>query len=60
MKVKLLIGRSGPAGSYKPGDVIDVPDTEAKRLFEARPPKAAPFRDESQPERAVKNGKAKD
>lgn len=60
MKVKLLIGRSGPAGSFKPGDVIDVPDAEAKRLFEASPPKAAPVRETVSAERTVKRRKTKD
>ncbi len=35
MEVRLLIGRSGPAGSFKSGDVIEVSDEEGKRLVEA-------------------------
>lgn len=35
MKVKLLIGRSGPSGSFAPGSVIDVSEDEAKRLIDA-------------------------
>lgn len=35
MKVKLLVGRSGPRISQAPGDVVDVSDAEGKRMIEA-------------------------
>lgn len=35
MKVRLLIGRSGPAGSFSSGEEIEVSDSEGKRLVEA-------------------------
>lgn len=44
MKVKLLIPRGGPAGSFGVGDVIEVSDNEAKRLMDAN--KAVPFRED--------------
>lgn len=44
MEIKLLVSRSGPAGAFAPGDVIEVDDDEAKRMFEAVPPQAIPVR----------------
>ena len=35
MKVRLLIGRSGPSGSFSAGDEIEVSETEGYRLVEA-------------------------
>lgn len=51
MKVRLLIPRSGPNGSFGVGDEMEVTDSEAKRLIEAN--KAAPVRSAPEPERAV-------
>lgn len=34
MKIKLLIGRVGPAGTFNRGDEIDVPDAEARRMID--------------------------
>ncbi|UUP19511.1 hypothetical protein [Nitratireductor thuwali] len=56
MKVKLLISRAGAGFVQKVGDVVDVSDAEAKRLFESSPPKAVPVRDDGvEPEKAVKS-----
>lgn len=44
MQVKLLVPRTGPAGAQNIGDVIDVSENEAKRMFESSPPQAVPFR----------------
>lgn len=33
MKVKLLISRSGVDGAFSPGDVIDVDEKTAQRMF---------------------------
>ncbi|OOG73868.1 hypothetical protein B0E45_06135 [Sinorhizobium sp. A49] len=60
MKVKLLVSRSGPAGSFAPGAEIEVEDAEAVRMFDAG--QAVPVRvDEPEtatrkvtPEKAVK------
>lgn len=35
MRIKLLVSRSGPAGAFSPGDIIDVGDAEAQRMFDA-------------------------
>lgn len=35
MKVRLLIGRSGPSGAFSAGDEIEVSETEGYRLVEA-------------------------
>jgi hypothetical protein len=35
MKIKLLIGRAGIDFSNNPGDIIDVPDSEAAAMIEA-------------------------
>jgi hypothetical protein len=48
MKVKLLSPRSGTDGSYGAGEVIDLPDAEAKRyiadgLAEEAPAVVAPM-----------------
>lgn len=51
MKVRLLIPRSGPSGSYGVGEEMEVGDAEAKRLIESN--KAAPVRESAEPERAV-------
>ncbi|NMG39892.1 hypothetical protein GRZ55_11620 [Chelativorans sp. ZYF759] len=53
MKIQLLVSRAGPAGAYSPGDVIEVSDVEAKRMFEADPPQAVPVRDGVSPEFAA-------
>ena len=45
MKVRLLIGRSGPAGSFNVGDEIEVSDSEGQRLIEAG--KASPVASEA-------------
>ena len=51
MKVRLLVGISGPDGALKAGDVYDTADDgEATRLISAR--YALPYREE-QIERAV-------
>lgn len=55
MKVKLLISRGGPTGDFSSGDVIEVSDAEAKRMFEASPPQAVPVKAEPKPEKAVKS-----
>lgn len=34
VKVKLLVSRSGPDGSFAPGDEIEVSANEAKRMIE--------------------------
>lgn len=34
MKVKLLVGLSGPAGSWQPGDTYDCTAEEGARLIE--------------------------
>jgi len=44
VKVELLIPRAGDGFSHNRGDVVDVPEDEAKRLFESVPPKAKPVR----------------
>ena len=44
MKVKLLVSRAGSGVVQNVGDVIDVPNDEAKRMMEARPPQCAPVR----------------
>jgi hypothetical protein len=36
MKIKLLIGRAGIDFSNNPGDIIDVPDSEAAALIQAK------------------------
>lgn len=54
MKVKLLTSRGGPSGDQKAGDIIEVSDAEAIRLFEADPPQAEPFREAKKPEKATK------
>lgn len=54
MKVKLLVSRCGP-GAASAGDIIDVSDEEAKRMFEAMPPQAEPVRETRKAEKAVKN-----
>lgn len=54
MKVKLLVSRSGPAGAFNRGDVIEVSEAEAGRLFEADPPQAVPVRDDPSVETAAK------
>lgn len=35
VKVKLVVSRIGPGGSFNPGDVIDVPADEAQRMVAA-------------------------
>lgn len=50
MRVKTLIPRSGPAGAFGVGEVIDLPDAEAKALVEAG--KAEPVRS-AKPKRAA-------
>jgi hypothetical protein len=35
MKVKILVSRQGPGVSDDPGDIRDVDEAEAKRMFEA-------------------------
>lgn len=55
MKVQLLVPRSGPAGAFNIGDHIDVPEDEAKRMFDAG--QAAPVRS-AKPEKAVKRTKS--
>lgn len=50
MKVKLLIPRSGPAGSYNTGDEVEVSEPEGKRMIEAG--KASPVSDRK-PERTA-------
>lgn len=60
MKVKLLVSRSGPDGSFAPGAEIEVLDDEAARMFDAG--QAIPVRIEKPetatrkviPEKAVK------
>lgn len=42
MKVKMLVSLAGPEVSLSAGDVVDLPDDEAKRLIEADPPIAIP------------------
>jgi len=60
MKLKLLVGRAGPGFSQSPGEVVDVPDQEAKRMIEAgqavveAAPKKETATKKSQPEKAVK------
>lgn len=56
MKIKLLVSRAGPAGAFSAGDVIDVGDAEAARMFDAG--QAVRVRDEPV-EPAVKRGKAR-
>ncbi len=54
MKVRLLISRAGAGFAQSAGEVIEVSDAEAKRMFEANPPQAVPAeRDGEKPERAV-------
>jgi len=50
MKVKLLVGLSGPAFTLEPGTIYECDDSEATRLICAR--YAVPFADD-QIERAV-------
>lgn len=49
MKVKLLTSRAGPGLAQTVGEVIDLPDAEAKRLIEAG---------QAVPERRTKTEKA--
>ena len=59
MKIKLLVGRGGIGISQNAGDIVEVPDDEAKRMFESTPPQAIPVRSEDKVERAVKPGPMK-
>jgi len=36
MKVRMLTTYAGPKGNFKPGDVVDVENDEAKALIEGR------------------------
>ncbi len=54
MRVKLLVPRSGPKGSFNRGEEIDVDAEEAKRMFAARPPQAVPVK-ASKKEKASKD-----
>lgn len=51
-KIVYRTSMSGPAGATKPGDVAEVDDEEAVRLFEAG--FADPFREEPAKEKAVR------
>ena len=53
MKVKLLVSRVGPDGSFNVGDEIEVSADEAKRMMNKG--QAAPVR-AAKREKAVKNG----
>ena len=55
MKVKLLISRAAASGSQNRGDVVEVSDAEAVRMFDAG--QAEPVRAEKAPEKAVKRSK---
>lgn len=57
MKIKLLVPRVGAGFSQNRGDVIEVSDAEAKRMFEANPPQAVPVRDTPAVEKAAKSRK---
>lgn len=50
VKVRLLVGLSGPAFNLQPGDIYECDEAEATRLHSAR--YAVPF-DEARIERAV-------
>ena len=52
MKVKLLVGRSGPGGAQSPNDVIDVGNDEGQRMIAAG--QAVLVRSAPKPEKAVK------
>lgn len=55
VKVKLLVSRSGPAGSQNYGDEIEIGEAEAKRMLEANPPQCTPVRaSRKKTEKAVK------
>ena len=34
IRIRLSVGRVGPGGTYRPGDELDVPDDEARRLVD--------------------------
>lgn len=53
MKIKLLVPRAGPGLSQNRGDIINVSNADAKRMFESQPPQAEPVRG-AKAERAVK------
>ena len=53
MKIELLTSRSGPAGVQNRGDVVDLPDAEAKRMIDAG--QAQPVR-RSKPETTTPKG----
>lgn len=58
MKVKLLVGRAGADFSQAPGDVIDVPDDEGKRLCDSGQAESVAARGtKGTKERAVKPSK---
>lgn len=54
IKVKLLVSRSGPAGTNNAGDTIDVSKDEAARMIEAG--QAVPAQKPAKREKAVKSG----
>lgn len=55
MQVKLLIARAAATGSQNRGDVVEVSDAEAVRMFEAD--QAEPVRTAKATEKAVKRSK---
>lgn len=59
MKVRLLMPRTGPGISQRPGDEIEVSDAEAKRMMETSPPQAEPVKRTKEPEKAVTRGSKK-
>lgn len=55
MKIELLTSRAGADGAQNRGDVIDVPDAEAKRMIEAE--QARPYRSGKKPENTASKAK---